>query len=55
MELVLTEQQRAIEENVSRICAGFPDAYWAACDEEARLPCRLNMVVPASASPKPPL
>lgn len=28
----------AIREGVERVCAGFDDAYWAACDEEHRFP-----------------
>lgn len=42
MDLVLTEQQRAIEENVGRICATFPDSYWAGCDEDARFPVEFH-------------
>ncbi len=40
--LILTEQQRAIEENVGRICATFPDSYWAGCDEDARFPVEFH-------------
>jgi acyl-CoA dehydrogenase len=38
MDFALTDQQIAIEENVSRICHQFDDAYWSRCDEEARFP-----------------
>ncbi|HEY4123081.1 MAG TPA: acyl-CoA dehydrogenase family protein [Rhizomicrobium sp.] len=38
MDIAYTEQQRAIEESVSKICARFDDDYWSTLDEEARFP-----------------
>ena len=38
MDFELTEQQVAIDEAVRRVCAGFDDAYWTECDENARFP-----------------
>lgn len=38
MNFELTEQQVAIDEAVRRVCAGFDDAYWTECDENARFP-----------------
>ncbi len=38
MDFELTEQQVAIDEGVRRVCAGFDDAYWTECDENAKSP-----------------
>ena len=38
MHIAFTEAQQAIAENVGKVCAGFDDAYWSACDREARFP-----------------
>lgn len=38
MDIAFTEQQRAIEDSVSKVCAQFDDDYWSALDEEARFP-----------------
>lgn len=38
MDFSLTEQQQAIEDGVAKLCAGFDDAYWLACDRDARFP-----------------
>jgi acyl-CoA dehydrogenase len=38
MEIELSELHREIDASVRKICAGFPDAYWRDCDEEARFP-----------------
>ena len=38
MDIAYSEQQRAIEENVGKICACFGDDYWSTLDEEARFP-----------------
>ena len=38
MDFSLSEEQRAIEDSVRQICARFDDAYWTACEEEARFP-----------------
>ena len=38
MDFGLTEQQQAIDDGVRKVCAGFDDAYWTACDTEARFP-----------------
>ena len=34
----LSEQQHAIADNVTRICQGFPDEYWAGCERDERFP-----------------
>ncbi|MBN9530294.1 MAG: acyl-CoA/acyl-ACP dehydrogenase [Alphaproteobacteria bacterium] len=38
MDFELSEHQRAIVDNVGRVCAGFDDEYWTACDQEPRFP-----------------
>jgi acyl-CoA dehydrogenase len=38
MDFPESEDHRLIAEGVRRVCAGFDDAYWAACDEEHRFP-----------------
>jgi acyl-CoA dehydrogenase len=38
MDMNLTEQQRAIDENVREICAEFDDQYWTDCEENSRFP-----------------
>lgn len=38
MDFDLTEHQRAIDENVRQVCAGFDDDYWTTAEEEARFP-----------------
>jgi acyl-CoA dehydrogenase len=38
VDIAYSEQQRAIEENVGKICARFGDDYWSTLDEEARFP-----------------
>ena len=38
MDVELTDEQRAIAEGVAKVVARFDDAYWSACDSEARFP-----------------
>ncbi len=38
MDISLSDEHRAIDENVSRICARFSDAYWTECDQTPRFP-----------------
>ena len=38
MDIALSDEHRAIDENVSRICARFNDAYWTECDQTPRFP-----------------
>src|SRR5258708_39171558 len=38
MDITLSGDQRAIEENVGRIAARFGDDYWSECDQSARFP-----------------
>jgi acyl-CoA dehydrogenase len=38
MDIALSPEQHAIEDAVSRLCAGFGDDYWSGCDDEARFP-----------------
>ncbi len=47
MDFALSEAQRAIGEGVARLCAGFDDAYWSACDEEARFPHEFHAAMAA--------
>ena len=36
--MILTPDQRAIEDSVTKICAQFRDDYWSEADERARFP-----------------
>jgi acyl-CoA dehydrogenase len=38
LDIALSDEHRAIDENVSRICARFSDAYWTECDQTPRFP-----------------
>jgi acyl-CoA dehydrogenase len=38
MDLELTDDQRALQDGVRRLCAEFGDKYWIAIDEESRYP-----------------
>lgn len=38
MEIDLSDDQRAIHDSVTQICAEFGDDYWTKCEEEARFP-----------------
>ena len=38
MDISLSDEHRAIDENVARICARFDDAYWTDCDQTPRFP-----------------
>lgn len=38
MDFSLNEEQRAIQDSVARICAGFDDAYWLKKDQEGGFP-----------------
>jgi len=38
MDIALSEDQRAIEAAVAKICAGFGDDYWSECDQAPRFP-----------------
>ena len=38
MQIELSEEHQAIQENVAKICAGFDDAYWSAREEEKTFP-----------------
>ncbi|HEY3636621.1 MAG TPA: acyl-CoA dehydrogenase family protein [Rhizomicrobium sp.] len=38
MDISLSDEHRAIDESVSRICARFDDAYWTECDQTPRFP-----------------
>ena len=38
MDFQLSEQHAAIDAGVRRVCAGFDDAYWTECEENARFP-----------------
>ncbi len=38
MDIQLSDEHRAIDANVARICARFDDAYWTECDRAPRFP-----------------
>jgi acyl-CoA dehydrogenase len=38
LDISLSDEHRAIDESVSRICARFDDAYWTECDQTPRFP-----------------
>ena len=38
VEIRFTEEQEAIRDGVRRVCDGFGDEYWSACDTEKRFP-----------------
>jgi len=38
MEIVLNQDQRAIEDGVLKICSRFGDDYWTECDQKPRFP-----------------
>ena len=38
LDISLSDEHRAIDENVARICARFDDAYWTECDQTPRFP-----------------
>ncbi|HWE05151.1 MAG TPA: acyl-CoA dehydrogenase family protein [Rhizomicrobium sp.] len=38
MDISLSDEHRAIDESVSRICTRFSDAYWTECDQTPRFP-----------------
>ncbi|HEY2444241.1 MAG TPA: acyl-CoA dehydrogenase family protein [Rhizomicrobium sp.] len=38
MDIALSDEHRAIDESVARICARFGDAYWTECDQTPRFP-----------------
>jgi acyl-CoA dehydrogenase len=45
MDLRLSPDQLAIAEAVARLCAGFSDGYWSACEAEARFPHEFHKAV----------
>jgi acyl-CoA dehydrogenase len=42
VDFTFSEQQQSIREGVKRVCDGFDDAYWSACDEEKRFPVEFH-------------
>jgi acyl-CoA dehydrogenase len=38
LDISLSDEHRAIDENVARICVRFDDAYWTECDQTPRFP-----------------
>jgi len=42
MDFALSEQQRAIEDGVAKVCARFDDAYWSECDSAGRFPSEFH-------------
>jgi acyl-CoA dehydrogenase len=45
MDLRLSPDQMAIADAIARLCAGFGDDYWSACDAEARFPHEFHRAV----------
>lgn len=45
MDIRLSPDQKAIAEAVRRLCRGFGDDYWSACDDEARFPHEFHRAV----------
>ncbi|MBV9990000.1 MAG: acyl-CoA/acyl-ACP dehydrogenase [Alphaproteobacteria bacterium] len=45
MDIRLSSDQEAIRDAVTKLCAGFGDDYWAACDTEARFPHEFHRAV----------
>jgi len=43
----LSEQQQSIEEGVKKVCDGFDDEYWSACDQEKRFPFEFHQAMAA--------
>ncbi|KIW05215.1 uncharacterized protein PV09_03758 [Verruconis gallopava] len=44
----LTESQQSVRTAIAKICADFPDAYWARCDREARWPYEFTKAISAA-------
>lgn len=42
MDFVLSEQQRAIEDGVRKVCEAFDDEYWTTAEEEKRFPVEFH-------------
>ncbi|MEQ8859928.1 MAG: acyl-CoA dehydrogenase family protein [Pseudomonadales bacterium] len=38
MDFEITDEHQLIRDAVRKVCAGFPDEYWSACDAEHRFP-----------------
>ena len=56
MDMQLSDEQKAIDESVRRICAGFDDQYWTDCEENSRFPAEYYQAMDravGSASPCP--
>ena len=48
MNFLLTDEQRAIREAITKLCAGFAADYWLDCDNEGRYPQEfVNVIVEA--------
>ena len=45
MEIRFTEEQEAIRDGVRRVCDGFKDDYWSACDTEKRFPFEFHQAM----------
>src|SRR5262249_26027439 len=42
MDIQLSDDHRAIEEGVAKVCARFDDAYWSECDSTPRFPLEFH-------------
>ena len=47
MQFDLTDDQRAIESAIEKICARFGDDYWRDCEAEARFPREFHQAMAA--------
>lgn len=45
LDISLSDEHRAIDENVARICARFDDAYWTECDQTPRFPLEFHQAM----------
>jgi len=52
MDIRLTEDQRAIADNVAKVCSEFDDNYWSGCEADMRFPEEfVQAMADGSASP----
>jgi acyl-CoA dehydrogenase len=45
MDFSLSEQQQSIRDGVKKVCDGFDDRYWSACDEDKRFPVEFHQAM----------
>jgi acyl-CoA dehydrogenase len=47
VDFSFSEQQQSIRDGVKKVCDGFDDDYWSACDEEKRFPVEFHQAMAA--------